>query len=71
MTAMRVDHRLVEDPEDAALVHNMNELDRLKDLMRVTLPSICFKRENTEFGGGKKWSATRSGQCGSSRETPC
>lgn len=33
-------HQLAEDPEDACLVQAQSELDRLLDLIRVTLPSI-------------------------------
>lgn len=55
---MRLGHQLGEDPEDAALVHNLSELDRLQGLVRVTLPNICFKYW---VWGGTKWSATGLG----------
>jgi hypothetical protein len=49
---MGIGHQLAEDPEDAALVHNLSGLDGLQDLMRVTLPSIYLKRQILGSGGG-------------------
>ena len=50
---MEMDHQLAEDPEDAALVHDLSELDRLQGLIRVTVPSISSKGQTLGWEQGR------------------